>query len=150
MRGQLGSALPAECRFKLQTAGSHCTTYTSARRWQKARRSRAHFNFLSDRAVGDTAAVKTIYRFRFKQDGTFETCKSLLTVVPAVPTIQRTYESKTGNYEVDGYKIHLTYNEGGEDLYPFFFDPARPSRLWLGFNYYPTPTNDVPEICMVP
>ncbi len=106
------------------------------------------FQYLRDAAVGSTAAVKTIDRYRFKDDGTFETCKSTLTVVASSPPIiNRKYEEKRGRYEIDGLKILFRYDDGATAAAAFFYDPMRPTRLWFGRTHFTKPANDVPEIC---
>jgi hypothetical protein len=106
------------------------------------------FNWGRDTAIGTDAAVKFVFRYRFKADGTFERCKSTVTAIPAIPSITRKQEPFSGKYEIDGYKLKLTYDTGGEDTIPFFYDPTRPTRLWLGPNHYPVVEQDIPEICI--
>lgn len=106
------------------------------------------FQYFRDAYVAENAAVKIIDRYRFKDDGTFETCKSTHTVVASsFPIIDNKKEPFEGNYEIDGYKLRLTYDDGTTEQRAFFYDPMRPTRLWLGTAHYPTPTEDISEIC---
>lgn len=57
--------------------------------------------------------------------------------------------SRNGTYEVDGYTIRLTYATGGSETFPFFYDPAVPSRVWIGSDHYPV-NNPSGAICIKP
>jgi hypothetical protein len=106
------------------------------------------FEHRRDATVGTTAASSADYRFRFYADGTYESCTSTLVVVPAVPTIKREYTRFRGRYKVDGYTITITNDaDSSTSSAPFFYDPERPTRLWIGSDHYPAPSDNLSDIC---
>jgi hypothetical protein len=110
------------------------------------------FQFYRDVVLNPMTTVRTIRRYRFNEDGTFETCETSRTVVVSdFPIIEHDRVPKNGTYEIGGYKIRFDYENEADantsEESAFFYDPTRPMRLWLGASHYPTPTDGVSEIC---
>lgn len=105
------------------------------------------FEHRRDSAVGTTAASAVDFRFRFYANGTYEFCESTIVIIPAIPTIDREYTRESGTYTTDGYTLTLNNTEGGTETMPLFYDPERPTRLWLGVNHYPNPSDNLTDIC---
>jgi hypothetical protein len=71
-----------------------------------------------------------------------------LVVVPAIPSIKREYTRFSGRYTVDGYTITITDDaDSSSGIAPFFYDPQRPTRLWIGSDHYPAPSDNLSDIC---
>ena len=108
------------------------------------------FEHYAGTAIGDIAAVETRHRYRFSSDGSFQSCKSTLTAVVATGTLDRERLEHSGRYEVDGFTIRFSYADGSSETLPLFYDPTRPTRLWIGNDDFPSPTSNDPAICVAP
>lgn len=89
-------------------------------------------------------------RYRFAADGTVDSCEAKEVIVVATGTIKNTTDPKHGSYHIDGYAVHLEYEDGTKLDLPFFYDPNRPTRMWLGRNFYEKPKTENAEICVAP
>jgi hypothetical protein len=89
-------------------------------------------------------------RIRFAKDGTFEFCDATEVIVVVTGTIKNTAEPKAGTYEVDGLTVHLKWTDGTTEDDPLFYDPMRPTRVWLGRAFYENPKAENAEICVKP
>jgi hypothetical protein len=106
------------------------------------------FEHRRDDILDTGIATTQDFRYRFYSDGTYDTCAASKVVIPNVPGIQRKNERKSGRYTVDGYRITLSNAaDATSETLPFFYDPQYPTSLWLGSNPYPTPSDNLTEIC---
>ncbi|MEY4513407.1 MAG: hypothetical protein RLZZ450_5529 [Pseudomonadota bacterium] len=108
------------------------------------------FQRRTDTVIGSEAAVQAIQRYRFAANGTFETCKVTKTAIVALGRISTEREPLHGTYEIDGYKIRFVYSDGTSATLPFFYDPMRPTRVWVGREPFPNPTTVDAAICVDP
>lgn len=100
--------------------------------------------------AGTLAARQWVRRYRFTAEGTFESCEAEKTAIVATGSITTKYTQAKGSYEIDGYTLLLKHDDGRLDPRPFFYDPMRPTRLWINRAYLPVPAKDNPAICVAP
>lgn len=108
------------------------------------------FQRRTDTVVGSEIAVQTIARYRFAVDGTFETCKVTTTAIVSPGRVSTDRAALHGTYEIDGYKVRFAYSDGTSTTVPFFYDPMRPTRLWVDREPFPNPTVVETAICVDP
>jgi hypothetical protein len=87
-------------------------------------------------------------RYRFAEDGTFASCEAVKIVT--LSGSDTTREEHKGRYEIDGYKIKFSYDNAASETLPFFYDPTKPKRVWVGKHYYPTPSGSDTALCVEP
>jgi hypothetical protein len=95
-----------------------------------------------------SAGLIQITRYRFGNDGSIQSCTMKKFVIGANVSVER--EQRQGTYTLDGYVMHATYTNGTRETVPFFFDPARPTRLWMERTHYVVPTEQPSTLCMTP
>jgi hypothetical protein len=105
---------------------------------------------LSATVGGGVASRQWVIRYRFSADGTFETCDAQKTAIVATGSVKTEYSQVRGTYEIDGYAIVFTREDGTQVAKPFFYDPARPTRLWIDRGYFPAPSTTNTAICVAP
>jgi hypothetical protein len=100
--------------------------------------------------VGNQAAVQTVTRYRFGTDGSFAACEMKKTAIVALGSITTERTESRGTYQIDGYKVRLINEDASSVTQPFFYDPARPTRMWLGRLHYPASTGTDTALCVAP
>jgi hypothetical protein len=94
--------------------------------------------------------VATRTRYSFRPDGTFASCEAKTTILVTAGSRRNEQTPHTGTYTIDGFTLRLNYQEGGGASFPFFYDPARPTRVWIEKGYYPTTSEKPTELCVLP
>lgn len=99
---------------------------------------------------GGVASRQWVIRYRFSDDGSFEVCDAQKTAIVATGSVKTQYTQAKGTYEIDGYTIRFTRDDGTEVAQPFFFDPNRPTRVWIDRGHFPIPKAANSAICVAP
>lgn len=99
--------------------------------------------------AGAEAARKWVNRYRFAADGTFEYCDMTTTAIVVLGSVETVKTEHRGTYELDGYKVQFALEGAGGGTHALFYDPVRPTRLWLNRAHY-TQVADGTPLCVAP
>ncbi|HEX6245679.1 MAG TPA: hypothetical protein VFZ61_32365 [Polyangiales bacterium] len=94
------------------------------------------------------AGLIQITRYGFGSNGSIQSCTMKKFIIGANISVER--EQRQGTYTLDGYVMQATYTDGTRERVPFFYDPARPTRLWLERTQYVVPTKEPTTLCVTP
>ena len=95
------------------------------------------------------AVEDTVARYRFRPDGTFESCE-VKEHVASNGFMDRSNVKHSGRYEVSGYSIRFVYADGGGDTLPFFYYSIGKTALWVEKTHFVPQTADDADICVAP